>query len=125
MNQAVVRSLRRSRRGVLVLALVALSFIVLRPACAAFELSGEPALPATAVHAPGGDHQSPCCSTGDDAASVAAKKPAATDPGVEHVAPSTRPQFRIALGAPMAGGPPPAAPPRSLDYHARSARILR
>lgn len=124
MNQAV-RPLRRSRRGALVLALVALSFIVLRPACAAFELGGEPALPATAVRAAGGDHESPCCSTADDAASVAAKKPAATDPGAEHVAPNTRPQFRIVLAAPVAGGPPRAAPPRSLDYHIRSARILR
>jgi hypothetical protein len=112
------------RRWAFALALVAASLIVLGPVCDAFELARASASPEAAVLAAGGDHQGPCCSSVDDTVSVAATKPAATDPGAMHVASGPRPLFEIAFASPQAGISPHATPPRSLDYHVRSARIL-
>ena len=112
------------RRWAFALALVAFSLIVLGPVCDAFELARASASPEAAVLAAGGDHQGPCWSSVDDPGSVAATKAAATDPGAMHVTSGPRSPFEIAFAFPRAGISLHAAPPRSLDYHVRSARIL-
>jgi hypothetical protein len=122
MNLAVIR--RGPWRGAFALALAALSLLVLAPVCTAFEVAGTLAFDATAVQATGQGHEGPCCSSVDEAVSVAATKSAATGSGAMHVAPGARPAFQIGFASPAVGISLHAAPPRSLDYHVRSARIL-
>lgn len=99
-----------------VLALLALAFVLVRPVCAAWDGHGEPSAA----------HPAPCCSSIDDAASLApapVKVPDAKAAPV-FVAPAFAVRF-LAVSRPLPGSAPPrASPPRSLAYHARSSRIL-
>lgn len=110
------------------LALIALSFLLVRPVCAAWGTHGElAAATSAAMHAPAtdsGGHE-PCCSSMDDAASAApsaAKTPDAKAPLAVALPFALR---LLAVNRPVPGtAPPPASPPRPLDYHARTSRIL-
>jgi hypothetical protein len=118
----------RRSRGLLVLALIALSFLLARPVCAAWGSHGElAAATSAAMHVPAtdsGDHEL-CCSSMDDGASAtpsAAKMPDAKAPPAVALPFASR---LLAVNRTLPGtASPRALPPRPLDYHARSARML-
>ena len=119
--RAEVRFLRLSAA----LAFLALLFILVRPVCEAHE----PVQPATGeVYASTADHSEdpePCCASLDDGSPVPAVKsvPTGAKPAGEAVAPPATARQRLDPPSHVAVNPP-QRPPRSLPYHARSARLL-
>ena len=105
----------RMGRGALLLAVIALSFALLRPVCAAAENHDLLPQPSDA-----------CCASIDESPSVAtssAKVPDAKSAAM--VAPHVAPRLALAISGPLARVGSPGRPPSiSLSYYARSARIL-
>jgi hypothetical protein len=102
-------------RGALVFAIIALSFILLRPVCAAAENHDAVPLPSDA-----------CCVSIDDSPSVGTSIPKIPDAKfVATVAPRAALQLALAISHPLARVGLPGRPPSiRLSYYARSARIL-
>lgn len=123
----LVRGMDRMRNGARWLALVAMSFVLLGPLCAADEKYGTatPLEPGVVLDQDGGS-QTVCCATLEDVAlggPVAQATPEAKFPAMA----TARAVPRLALSIPTqhARAGPPGAPPRTRhSYFARSARIL-
>lgn len=120
-SRAEVRFLRLTAA----LAFLALLFILVRPVCEAHEpmqsAKGE-------VYASTVDHPADpelCCASLDDGSPVPAVKSVLTGakPAGETVAPPAMARRRLDPPSHVAVYPP-LRPPRSLPYHARSARLL-
>jgi len=120
------------RRAFVALALVALSLVLAQPICDAYEQpsAASQSAPLAAVEHDAGEpaHHSnetgPCCVSVDEAVLVASAIPvptAAKSLGLIPTAPSARWPLVVSR---LAAVDPPQPPPRSLPYHARSARIL-
>ena len=113
------------RRLSVVLAFLALLLVLVRPVCAAHE----PVQAASgAVHASSVDHSDdpePCCAAFDDGSPIPAVKAlfAGAEPAGDAIAPTVTARLRLDAPSHVAVDPP-QRPPRSLPYHARSARLL-
>ena len=123
----LVRGMDRMRNGARWLALLAMSFVLLGPVCAAAEKYGAavPVNPAAVLDEHGGS-ETVCCATLEDAAlggPAAQATPEAKFPAVVSARAAPRLALSIPILLPRAG--PPDAPPRTRQsYFARSARIL-
>jgi hypothetical protein len=126
------RSGKAVRRGFVALALVALSLVLARPVCDAYEwLSAiSQATPIAAIeHAAGesvphSEKSSLCCVSVDDGALVASAIPVPTAPKASFLISAVQPTLWPLAVAHRAAVDPPETSRRSLPYHARSARIL-
>jgi hypothetical protein len=113
------------RRGIAVLALLAVALFLLGPVC--------PALQTAHAHAgqqadagPAPEHPDACCTSLDDAAVLPGSAATLTaDPGFAEFAAPVAQVARIVVPASIAVRyDPPRNPPRSLPYHTRTTRIL-
>jgi hypothetical protein len=120
------------RRAFVALALVALSLVLAQPICDAYERpsAASQSAPLAAVEHDAGEparhsnETGPCCASVDEAVPVASAIPLPSAAKAALLIP-TVPSARWPLVAGRrAAVDPPQPPPRSLSYHARSARIL-
>lgn len=121
------RGMDRTRNSARWLALVAMTFVLLGPVCAAAEGYGTAApVKQAAVLDEHGGSETVCCATLEDAAlggPVAQAAPEAKFPAIASARAAPRLALSIPTLLPRAG--PPGAPPRTRQsYFARSARIL-
>jgi hypothetical protein len=123
---------KAGRRAFVALTLLALSLVLARPICDAYEQpsAASQSAPLAAVEHDAGEsaHHSnesgPCCASVDEAvlaASAILVPTSAKSLGLIPMALSAR--WPLVLSR-RAAVDPPQPPPRSLPYHARSARIL-
>ena len=117
----------RTPNGALWLALVALSFVLLGPVCAAAESYGAaaPVKLAAAIDGEHGGSETACCATLDESAVAGPAAQTTSEARFAAMAPARAPS-RLALSTtylPRAG-PLGAPPPTHQSYFARSARIL-
>jgi hypothetical protein len=101
-------------RGALALAIITLSFLLLRPVCAAAQDHDVPPLPSDA-----------CCLSIDESPSVGTSIAKIPDAKSAAMAAPLVAQLALAISDPLAGVGKPGIPPSiRLSYYARSARIL-
>lgn len=123
---------KAGRRVFVALALMALSFVLARPICDAYERpsAASQSAPLAAVEhdveksAPHSDESGPCCASVGEAALVASAIPVPTAAKAPLLIPTAPSALRPSVVGRRAAADPPQPPPRSLSYHARSARIL-
>jgi hypothetical protein len=123
---------KAGRRAFVALALLALSIVLARPICDAYEqpsAASQSAPLAVAQHDAGesahhSDESGPCCASVDEAALVASAIPVPTTDQSPLLIPTAPLALRPSVVSRRAALHPPQPPPRTLSFHARSARIL-
>jgi hypothetical protein len=120
-------ALSAMRKAAVVLALLAASTVVAQPVCAAHERQGHATGSAVTVLAPEGGQADSCClpeqihALSSPYAVVGTPVPQA-EPAADGLRPFVSSRTALPEYRPSVRG---FAPPRSLAYHVRSARILR